>query len=103
VALRDAWEAEYAEVYGEKPQRSVADNQGYHRVIGVDPAVFRERARRALRATGFLRCGTAAKLTSGEVWNQLAGPSPPPNGAQKRTMAAVGNWDDPNEAKAVPQ
>lgn len=77
--LRAAWEQEFAATHAGAAYRwqGPPDAKGIHRVIAVPVEEFREVARRGLNATGFLRCGTVAKLTSGEVWNQLAGTGPP--------------------------
>lgn len=93
--LRAAWEAEYEAVHRE-PYRwqGPADARGLHRVIAVPVEQFRERARRGLTAIGFLRCGTVAKLTGGEVWSQLTA-TVAPSAKPRRQMGEVSNWDDP--------
>lgn len=68
-------------------------------------ATLEEFERRWRYALG-LRCypGTADPLVFFKRWAELVPGTGPPNGVpQRRTMAAVGNWDDPNEAKAVPK
>lgn len=88
--LRAAWCEEFTAARGGAEYRwqGPADAKGIHRVIAVPIEEFRERARRGLNAIGFLRCGTVAKLTSGEVWNQLAGAGPP---GPKVVTAAASN------------
>jgi hypothetical protein len=95
--LKAAWLEEFTALRHAEYRWSPADAVGLHRVIAVPVDEFRERARRGLGAIGFLRCGTVAKLTSNEVWNQLAGDVPPAAGppAKPRVVAGVSNFDDP--------
>ncbi|HVP49680.1 MAG TPA: hypothetical protein VMT56_00510 [Candidatus Bathyarchaeia archaeon] len=73
--LRAIWEEEFRAVHhGVKYHWSgAADAAGIHRVITTDPEEFRRRARAALQANGFKHSASVAKLTSSEVWNDLAG------------------------------
>jgi len=73
--LRAIWEEEFRAVHhGVKYHWSgPADAAGIHRVITTDPEEFRRRARAALQANGFKHSASVAKLTSSEVWNDLAG------------------------------
>lgn len=91
--LRAVWEEEFRTANAGQDYRwqGPADAKGIHRVISVAVEEFRARARRGLRAVGFLRCGTVAKLTSGEVWNQLAGSAPGPPAGKRPGMAPMGS------------
>jgi hypothetical protein len=98
--LKAAWLEEFKAARRADYTWSAADALGVHRVITASPEELRSRARRGLQAVGFLRCGTLAKLTSNEVWNQLAGDIPPNGAAAKpRVIAGPGDFSDPEKAR----
>jgi hypothetical protein len=91
--LRAVWLEEFKEATG-KPYHwgGPMDAAGIHRVIAVPIDEFREKARAGLRAAGWLRSATVAKLTSNEVWNQLAAAPAANVTTIRRAVGSVGDF-----------